>query len=803
VLRDLRQAFRRLGRTPAFTAAAVLCLALGIGANTAIFTVINAVLMRPLPYHEPERLVWVWEANASRESERNSVSPANYLDWKAESSAFSSMAAMFNANLGLTGVGEAEEIPAQIVTASLFPLLGLTPLLGRGFTAEEDAAPDGAPVVVLSHGLWLRRFGGERGVIGRSIALDGAQHTVVGVLPPEARIPDIQPAPEVWIPMGLDPAENYRASSGRYMRAAARLAPGVSVDRAQAELRTIAARLTERHPDFNTGWSVNLVPMTEQVVGAVRRPLLVLGAVVALVLLISCANVANLQLAQATVRRREIAVRTALGASAAQVARQFLAESLLVALAGGGLGILLAIWGTDAFAAAASADIPRVEEIGVDLRALGFTLIVSLVAGLAFGMVPALHAARADSQEFLREGGRSASSGGGRTRAMLVGAQVALSLILLVGAGLLLKSVARLQNVEVGFNPDSLLTARVSLGGAKYEEPERQVRFFEELLTRVRSTPGVRAAGAINWLPLSGQRSATRMTIEGEPVPAPGSEPGADVRAIDPGFLPAMQIPLLRGRTIAPSDTRDTPRAVVVSQSFVERFIPSGDPLGRRIHMEWGDTLIGTVVGVVGDLKHTGLDSIPEPTVYWALPQFPSPFMTLVIRTSDDPMSLAGTLRAEVRSMDPAQPLAEIKPFDEYLDNAVARRRFTMTLLGGFAVLALVLTAIGLYGTAAYAVVQRTREFGIRLALGAQGRDVLWGVLRRSLAVTAAGVIVGLVGAVVATRVLATLLFDVSATDPAIFAAIAMVLALVALLASYLPARRATRVDPVVALRSE
>ncbi|MGI9040808.1 MAG: ABC transporter permease, partial [Gemmatimonadales bacterium] len=408
MLRDLRQAFRRLGRTPAVTAAAILCLALGIGANTAIFTVINAVLMRPLPYHEPERLVWVWEANASRESERNSVSPANYLDWKAESSVFSSMAAMFNANLGLTGVGEAEEIPAQIVTASLFPLLGLTPLLGRGFTAEEDAAPDGAPVVVLSHGLWLRRFGGERGVIGRTIALDGRPHTVVGVLPPEARIPDIQPSPEVWVPMGLDPAEDYRASSGRYMRAAARLAPGASVDRAQAELRTIAARLTERHPDFNTGWSVNLVPMTEQVVGAVRRPLLVLGAVVALVLLISCANVANLQLAQATVRRREIAVRTALGASAARVARQFLAESLLVALAGGGLGILLAIWGTDAFAAAASADIPRVEEIGVDLRVLAFTLIVSVVAGLAFGLVPALHAARADSQEFLREGGRSA-----------------------------------------------------------------------------------------------------------------------------------------------------------------------------------------------------------------------------------------------------------------------------------------------------------------------------------------------------------------------------------------------------------
>ena len=798
---DVRLALRRLIRAPGFTVAALLCLALGIGANTAIFTVINAVLLRPLPYAEPERLVVVWEANRGRGSERNSVSPANYMDWEAASTVFAAIGATAEANLSLADGGEPAQVEAQQASAGFLPLLGLPLLAGRSFTAAEEAA--GARVAVLSEGLWRERYGADPGAVGRTIRLDGDPYTVVGVMPGEAGLVHRRGSPRLWVPLGLDPAVHFRGAAGRYLQVVARLRPEVTLGAAQAEMGTIAARLAESYPEFNAGWSVNLVPLAEQVTGAVRRPLAVLGGVVLLVLLIACANVANLQLAQATVRRREIAVRTALGASRARVARQFLVESVLLAAAGGLLGVLLALWGTALLGAAAGSSIPRVGEIALDTRVLAGTVVVSLLVGLGFGLVPALHAAREARHDDLKDGARGTAGRGDRSRAALVAAQVALSLVLLVGAGLLLKSFARLQDVDPGFDPAGVMTARVTLGGTRYEEPARQAAFFEELVRRLDGVPGVRAVGAINWLPLGGSRSATDMTIQGLPIPAPGREPGADVRAVTPGYFEALGIPLRRGRVHSPTDGADAPKAIVVSESFVARYLPDGDPLGRRIDMPWGDTLRGTIVGVVGDVRHTGIDSLVDPTVYWAVAQFPWPFMSVVVRAAGDPEALAGPIRDAVHAIDPGQPVADLRAMDEYLGFAVARRRFTLQLLAGFAGLALTLTAVGLYGTTAYGVAQRTRELGIRLALGAGAGSILWGELRRVLAVIGAGVALGLAAALALGRVLTSQLYEVRATDPLVFLIIAAGLSAVGAVASFIPARRATRVDPMVAIRAE
>ena len=800
--RDLRFALRRLRRAPGFTAAAVTCLALGIGANTAIFTVISAVLLRPLPFAEPDRVVAVWEANRTLGSDRNVVSPANYLDWAASSSVFSSMAAVSDGSVSLSGAGEPVEVPVQRVTASLFPLLGLPAELGRTFTPEDDK-PGGPNVALLSHRLWNSRYNADPAIVGKPVRLDGSAYTVLGVMPPETESIGRVPQPDIWVPMRLDRAVDYRETSGRYLHAAARLAPGVTVERAQAEMVTIASRLTVEYPDFNTHWTVNLVPLTEQVIGPVRRPLELVGGVVIVVLLIACANVANLQLAQATARRRELALHAALGASRLDIGRRLLTESLLVALAGGALGVLVAWWCTDVLVTLAASSVPRMHGVRVDAGALAFTLITSLVAGIGFGLLPALHASRRQNYEDLKDGGRGYSDRGARTRSILVGAQVACSLVLLVGAGLLLKSFARLSEVNLGFNPDHVLTARVTLGSERYEDEALQVRFFEELLGRVRNVPGVHAVGAINWLPLSGVGSATRMTIQGEPPTRPGEEPAASVRAVDPDFFAVLEIPLLRGRTIAPTDRAGVPRSVVVNQRFVNQYLPGRDPVGRRILMPWGDTLVGTVVGVVGDIKDAGVDSAASPTVYWALPQFPHSFMTLVVRTADDPKGVADGLIRQVRALDPDQPVSDLKLYDEWLGMMLARRTFSLSLLGGFAALAVALTSIGLYGATAYGVARRVREFGIRLALGASQRDVLWDVLRQALIVVGAGIVTGLVGAVLLSRVLSSLLFQVSPTDPTVFAAIAALLLAVGALAGLLPARRATRVDPLVAIRSE
>jgi putative ABC transport system permease protein len=802
LLDDLRSALRRLRRAPGFTFAAVVCLALGIGANTAIFSVINAVLLRPLPYPQAGRVMMVWEARHADQVERNVVAPYNFLPWKAESGVFQQLAAVYDTRVGLTGHGEPLQVPVEYASADLFAMLGMDPILGRTYTAEEDL-PGAAPVVVLSHGLWQRRFGGAGDVVGQRLELDGVPHTIIGVLSPGAGVVGRPEMPEVWAPLGLDPAKDYHGVGGRYLVAIGRIKDGVSREQAQASLTAIARRLAEQFPEYNTGWDVNLVPVTEDVTGHLRRPLLLLAGVVGLVLLIACANVANLQLAQATARRREIAVRAALGAGRGRVARQFLAESVVLGLAGGAGGVVLALWLTEALASRAEAGIPRLGAVSVDAATLGFTLLVAVVAGIGFGLIPALHAGRADLQEALKEGGRSGTPGGNRTRGILVAAQVALSLMLLIGAGLLLKSFARLQQVELGFDAERVLTARLSLPEARYAAPAQQAAFYDALVTRVGALPGVSAAATVSWLPLSGLRSATDLWIEGRPVPPPDERIGAHIQAVTPAYFRAMGIPLREGRTFAASDGAEQPKAVVVSRSFAERYLAGGPALGQRIAMPWGDTLRGNIVGVVGDVRHAGVDSLPHPTLYWAESQWPWNAMTLVVRTNGDPEALAPSVMAEIHAIDPELPVADVRPMQAYLGDTLARRRFTMTLLAGFAGTALALTAVGLYGVMAYSVAQRTRELGIRLALGASRQRVLGAELRRASAVVAAGVAAGLAGAFAFTRVLDALLFGVSHTDPAVFALIVALLAAVGLAASWIPARRATQVDPMVALRAD
>ena len=801
LLRDLRHSLRTLLRAPGFTAAAVLTLALGVGANTAIYTVVNSVLLKPLPFREPSRLVMVWERNRDGENERNVVSPGNYLDWRAQNRVFEDMATYLIWRTNVTGLGEPEEVPIQLATTSFFSVLGVQPAIGRPFTAQEGA-PGGEPVVILGHGFWQRHFGGDPGVLGRKIQLSGGPATIVGVMP--AGFTFGRSTAELWAPYKINPAVDYRKVSGRFLDVVARLKPGVTPQQADADMKAVAARLEQQYPAFNTTWTTNVVTLEEQVVGSVRQALLVLAGVVGFVLLIACANVANLMLARAAARQREIAVRTALGASAWRVARQMLTESMVLALVGGALGLVLAVWGTSALVAAAPDSLPRVQEVGVDGRVLTFTVAVSLLAGVLFGLVPAWQATRSDMHGVLKEGARGSTAGGSRLRGALVVSQVALSLVLLVGAGLMIRSFARLTAESPGFDAEGLLTAKLSLPGAKYPTPESQTQFFDRVLERVRALPDVQAASAINWLPFAGMGSATDYWVADRPIPPAGERPTADIRGVDPEFFRTMGIPVRQGEPFTARETRDVRKAVVINETLARAVFPNESPIGRHIMMPWGDTLDGEIVAVVGDIKHIGLDSAARPMIYWAQAQFPTNFMTLVIRArSGNPMRLASAVTREVRALDPDLPVADVKLMEQYLSASVAQRRFSMTMLAIFAGVALTLAAVGLYGVISYSVATRTREMGVRIALGAGRQDVVGLVVREGMGLVAAGVVAGLAGALLLTRVLASLLYGVSATDPATFAGLAALLSGVALLAAYIPARRAARVDPMVALREE
>ena len=808
LLKDLRFGARMLGKTPAVTLVAVIALTLGIGANTALFSVVNAVLLRSLPYTEGDRLAVVWEHRKSGAGNpQNVINLGNFYDWKDQNTVFSDMAAFFDRNVNLTGDGEPEEVPGQIATTNLFSLLGVNAFQGRTFDAD-DGKPGQPNVVVISYNLWQRRFGGAQ-VVGRKIILNNQENTIIGVLPADVgwyvqKGSMINKAPEIWSPWQV--SNELRQRHGRFARAVARLKPGITFEQAQNEMNVIAARLEQQYPEFDTKWGVNVVPLRTQFTGDIRKPLFILLGAVGFVLLIACANVANLLLARASSRKKEIAVRAGLGAGRWRIARQLLTESLLLSLIGGGLGLLLAWWGTKALIALSPPGLMDLRGVSVSLPVLGFTFVLTLLTGIIFGLVPALEATRFDLNDSLKEGGKNIG-GGSRTqrlRSLFVVTQVALALVLLVGAGLFMKSLSRLRSVDPGFNSQNLLTMRVSLPERKYDTDPKLLDFFNRALEQLRAIPGVESAGAINTLPFTGPHSGTRIQIEGEPVRPPGHELSTGICVTDANYFQAMQIPLKRGRLFTDQEAREMRHVVVVNEEFVRTNLPGQDPLGKRVTINMKDEDAPTeIIGVVGDTKHLGLDSENEAMAYWPHPELVYSSMTMVIRTRGEATSAAPAAREVIRNIDPEQPIGEVNTMEGLLATSVARSRFNTVLLGVFSLVALAMAAVGIYGVMSYSVQQRTHEIGLRMALGAQQGDVLRLVIKQGIVLGLVGVGTGLLVSFGLTRLIVSLLFEVPATDARTFAAVATGLFLITLLACYLPARRATKVDPLVALRYE
>ena len=804
LLQDLRYGLRVLWKTPGFTAVAVLALALGIGANTAIFSVVNGVLLRPLPFAEPERLVMVWMDNRVLGLREDLNSYPNYVAWRDESQAFEHLAAFTSTSPTLTSErGEPERLQGVSATANFFGVLRAQPALGRLFTAEEEAEGKDA-VVVIGHGLWRRRFGGQPGIVGQQITLNGRGRTVVGVMPQGFRFPG---EAEVWVP--LAPTASMRAQRQSFwLSMVGRLRPGATVERAQAELSAVAARMEKEFPDSNQGFGAYVVSLHQQVVGRVSTALWVLLGAVGFVLLIACANVANLLLARAAAREREIAIRRALGAGRARLVRQFLTESVLLSLVGGGVGLLLAFWGVDALIALGPSDLPRLDQVGMDGRVLLWTVGISVATGLLFGLAPALQASQADLNESLKEGGRGGGEGarGRRVRNALVVAEVALALVLLAGAGLMIKSFLRLQEVNLGFNPERVLSMRVQLSGTNYRESARAVAFYEQLIERIEATPGVQAAAAIGTVFLSSTPNSAWFSVEGRPAPPPNERIEVPIDPVTPNYFQAMGVPLLKGRAFDARDREGAPEVAIVNETFARRFFPGEEVLGKRFKFgppESEDPWM-TIVGVVGDTRRTGFDTAVRPETYLPHAQSPSRGMMLVVRsTAADPSALANAVRGAVASLDREVPVFQVRTMDELLSGLMAQRRLNMLLLAIFAGVALLLAAVGIFGVMNYAVSQRTHEIGLRMALGAQARDILKMVVGQGMALVLAGLVLGLAGALALTRLMSSMLYGVSATDPATYAGIAVLLMAVAFLACYLPARRATKVDPMVALRYE
>ncbi|HWS54894.1 MAG TPA: ABC transporter permease [Pyrinomonadaceae bacterium] len=802
---DLRYGLRVLVKNPGFTAVAVVALALGIGANSAIFSVVNAVLLRPLPYKDPGRLVMVWEDNTSKGYPRDTPAPANFVDWRDQSQVFEGVAALAHESFNLTGAGEPERLDGRRVSAGLFPMLGVEPQLGRAFTPEEDQ-PGGARAVVLSHGLWQRRFGSDPKVIGTALTLNGTSHTVVGVMPQGFEIPGhTGRADELIVPIAFTQQE-AASRSRHFLMVLARLKPGVTLEQAQAEMNTIAARLQQQYPNTNTGVGAAVVSLHEQMVGDIRPALLVLLGAVGFVLLVACANVANLLLARAAARQKEIALRVALGASRARLIRQFLTESILLAALGGVVGLLLSVWGVNLLKAFIPEGISQAKAIAIDAKVLGFTLLISLLTGLIFGLAPATQASSFNLNETLKEGGRDSATGGrgNRIRSLLVVAEVAVSLVLLIGAGLLINSFLRLRSVDPGFRADNLLTMRVVLPDLKYPDQARRSAFYAEVVRRVGALPGVQSAAVTNWIPLVRQGDSMGISVEGQPDPGPGQNPSVVTRVVSPDYFRTMGMRLTQGRGFGEQDKPDAPPVVIVSEAMARRFWPNQDPLGKRIKS--GSLSAPTpwveVVGVVNDVRQFELNAEPRPQMYvpYEQPVFFRP-SNLVVRTEVEPGSLAATVRQTVWEVDKDQPVSNISTMEEVLSDSIARQRFSMLLLAVFAGVALLLAAVGIYGVMSYTVAQRTHEIGIRMALGAQKRDVLKLAVGQGLKLVLVGVVIGLVASLALTRVMSSLLFGVSATDPATLVVISLVLIGVALLASYIPARRAAKVDPMIALR--
>jgi len=812
LIQDLRHCLRMLRKAPGFTAVVLLTLSLGIGVNTLIFSAVNAILLRPLPFPDYEQLVSVPSTQPSRGIDRMTVSLPDYRDWKEQSRSFEAWAALMRDSFVLTGAGEPRQLRGARVSAAFFSLLGIGPALGRGFLGEEEQ-PGHHRVAVLSHALWQQQFGSDPALVGRSITMNGAAFTVVGIAPAGFQYPDSKI--ELWVPLAFSSASSASADrESRFLRVIGRLKPGVTLAGARLEMEGIARRLERTYAE-NKGVGVLIIPFRSDLVGDLSTSLWMLQGAVAFVLLIACANVANLLLARSSSRRKEIALRSALGAGRKRLVRQLLTESLLLAVAGGALGTLLAAWGLNLVQALVPEDLPRVDQIALDGHVLAFTAGLSLLTGVLFGLLPARRATRVELVDSLKEGGRQMHAGrrNRRTLKLLVVSEVALSLVLMVGAGLLTNSLLRLRAVKPGFNPENLLTVQLSLPVSKYPDAAKKGEFFRQALSGIGSMPGVLHAGATNDLPLGstefnryyqmteaeGRKSATR----------PEQEPPVAVFEVTPGYFRAMGTPLLKGRPFGEQDDAGTPAVAIVNEAYLKRYLPEGEPLGRRIRLgspeSWYPWM--TVVGVVGEATLERLGQLPFPMVYTPHLQGTAigttSTMILAVRTDGDSPGLAAAIRAQVHRIDPDQPLGEVRTMSSLVSRSLVEPRFQTVLLALFACLALVLAAIGIYGVIGYSVKARTCEIGIRVALGARPRDVLQMVLQEGAALIVVGVVAGAAGALAVARLLSKFLFGVSATDPLTFVMVSLLLAGVGLLACYLPARRASKVDPMVALRFE
>jgi len=809
LLQDLRYGLRTLLKHRSFTFIAVFTLALGIGANTAMFSVVNAVLLRPLPYNDPGRLVTIWEESPDRGLSQIPVSYANLRDWIDQNQTFEQISAYQFANRNLTGAGEPARLLTIRASANLFSLVGATPLLGRTFLPDEDNER-AAHVVILAHALWQKQFNSDPGIVGKSITLNNQNYTVVGVMPASFQFPVgfgylgkvISDPIELYVPLAPTANETRRGNYSFF--AIGRLKSGVSIDQARAEMTAIERRLEQQYPESNTGIGISLILTQEQTVKEIRPALLVLLGAVVFMLLIACANIANLLLARAAARQKEIAIRTALGSNRLRILRLLLTESLMLSLAGGCLGFLLAYWGTDILVALAPDNVPRLNEVGVDARVFGFTLAISLITGLLFGLVPAIHAAKPNLNEGLKEGskGSMGSVAGKRTRNVLVAVEVALSLVLLIGAGLMIKSFVRLQQTNLGFNPDQLLTVNVSLSSSKYPEDRQQAAFFQQALERIQSLAGVQSAGATTALPLTLSVSGSDFRIEGRPEPEAGKEMIINTSSISPDYFKTLGISILKGRDFSDRDNSDAPLAAIINSDLARIYFPTEDPLAKRITFDDGESWI-SIVGVVADIKRMGLDTTAKPEVYFPYLQVPSPSMSVVARTTTEPLSLVGGVKNQIQTIDKDLPVGEWKTMQQVLSESNSGRRFNLVLLTVFAAVALILAIVGIYGVMSYAVTQRSHEIGIRMAIGAQSRDVFRMVVGEGMILALIGIGFGLVGAFALTRLMTTMLFAVEPTDPATFITTAVLLTGVTLVACYIPGRRATKVDPLIALRYE
>ena len=801
VISDLKHGLRVLLRTPLFTICTIAALAIGIGATTALFSVVHALLIRPLPYQDADRLVVMWEHNLPRNRPRNVISPANFMAWRERSRSFESMAAFTQNRVTLTGAGEPQELATLVVSANILDVLGVGPMLGRGFAEGEDM--QGAPrVMILSHAAWLRQFGGDASVVGRQVTIDGGPATILGVMPNGFEIFGL-PA-DAYMTYQLPPQVPFR---GRSLIGIGRLKPGVTRDQAQSEMEGVFAQVTSEQRDFNTGWTINLVPLREQLVGDVRLAVLALFGAVGAVLLIACGNIGSLMLTRASGRRRELAIRSAIGAGTGRLLTQLTAESLMLSMAGGVLGIVLASWILSGLSTwvGSRLPIPLLSQVTIDPSVLAFAAIVTVLTTLICGLAPAIGATGGSLVMALRDGAPSVSGGrrGRVIRQAFLMAEIALALTVLCGAGLLGRSLMELQSVKPGFTAESALTLRITLPQRSYGDSNAQHIFYERVIEGLSALPQVTSVGGTSFLPLAGVGPGTSFWRADAPQPPPNERPVVDARPVTPGYFTAMQIPMLAGRDVTDADTEDQEPVAVINETFARQIYPGDNPIGRKFILNLGNEKPHEIIGVVGDVKLTTVEGEIRPTAYLSSRQYAFGVMNFVVRTSGDPARLAPAAVRVVREIDPLLPVSAVRPLEDVFAESIARPRLTAVAMSVFAGAALLLAALGVYGIVAYSVSQRSREFGIRVALGAKPSQIVAMVVGQNLRIVAMGLGAGVLAAIPATRLMRGLLYQVGPNDPTTFIAIGVMLAVVAIVASYLPARRGTRVDPVVTLKSE